>query len=218
MYTYMQLLCVGITRCPRAVWDIETSVYPTWQMHLQGLSKVFSQEETKKWMEVKQFRSEKKQILTVKWKMRWKKLLAIFIAYILIILFALLLKISSIVYKEGWSMSASNKLPLHFLNFPTISSLLHIRTILVHWPLFEISGPQKWVVGATLALKQNFLAGTLKMADTSLISRVRTTGRCYPPRPSASVENTFLDLLNSSYPTQPHSLIAKYWNRTKRIS
>ena len=107
-------------------------------------------------------------------------------------------------------MSASNKLPLHFLNFPTISSLLHIRTILVHWPLFEISGPQKWVVGATLARKQNFLAGTLKMADTSLISRVRTTGRCYPPRPSASVENTFLDLLNSSYPTQPHSLIAKY--------
>ena len=132
MYKYMQLLCVGITRCPRAVWDIETSVYPTWQMHLQGLSKVFSQEETKKWMEAKQFRrSDKKQILTVKWKMRWKKLLAIFIAYILIILFALLLKISSIVYKEGCSMSASNKLPLHFLNFPTISSLLHIRTILV---------------------------------------------------------------------------------------
>ena len=35
-------------------------------------------------------------------------------------------------------------------------------------------------------------------------------GGCYPPRPSASVENTLLDLLNSSYPTQPHSLIAKY--------
>ena len=43
-----------------------------------------------------------------------KKLLAIFIAYILIILFALLLKISSIVYKEGCSMSASNKLPFSF--------------------------------------------------------------------------------------------------------
>ena len=27
---------------------------------------------------------------------------------------------------------------------------------------------------------------------------------------SASVDNTLLDLLNSSYPTQPHSLIAKY--------
>ena len=25
-----------------------------------------------------------------------------------------------------------------------------------------------------------------------------------------SADNTFLDLLNSSYPTQPHSLIAKY--------
>ena len=33
-------------------------------------------------------------------------------------------------------------------------------------------------------------------------------GGCYPPRPTASVDNTLLDLLNSSYPTQPHSLIA----------
>ena len=32
---------------------------------------------------------------------------------------------------------------------------------------------------------------------------------CYPPRPSASVDNTLLDLQNSSYPTQPHSIIAK---------
>ena len=37
-----------------------------------------------------------------------------FIAYILIVLFALLPKISSIVYKEGCSMSASNKLPFSF--------------------------------------------------------------------------------------------------------
>ena len=37
-----------------------------------------------------------------------------FIAYILIVLFALLPKISSIVYKEGYSMSASNKLPFSF--------------------------------------------------------------------------------------------------------
>ena len=27
MNTYRQLLCVGITRYPRAVWDTETSVY-----------------------------------------------------------------------------------------------------------------------------------------------------------------------------------------------
>ena len=31
-------------------------------------------------------------------------------------------------------------------------------------------------------------------------------GGCYPPRPSASVNNTLLDLQNSSYPTQPHSI------------
>ena len=35
-------------------------------------------------------------------------------------------------------------------------------------------------------------------------------GECYPPRPLASVDNTLLDLQNSSYPTQPHSIIAKY--------
>jgi len=35
-------------------------------------------------------------------------------------------------------------------------------------------------------------------------------GGWYPPRPSASVDNILLDLQNSSYPTQPHSIIAKY--------
>ena len=34
-------------------------------------------------------------------------------------------------------------------------------------------------------------------------------GGCYPPRSLASVDNTLLDLQNSSYPTQPHSIIAK---------
>ena len=38
-------------------------------------------------------------------------------------------------------------------------------------------------------------------------------GGCYPPRPSALVDNTLLDLQNSSYPTQPHSIIAKYLPR-----
>ena len=36
-------------------------------------------------------------------------------------------------------------------------------------------------------------------------------GECYSPRPLASVVNTLLDLQNSSYPTQPHSIIAKYY-------
>ena len=34
-------------------------------------------------------------------------------------------------------------------------------------------------------------------------------GECY----SASVDNTLLDLQNSSYPTQPHSIIANYCTR-----
>ena len=33
----------------------------------------------------------------------------------------------------------------------------------------------------------------------------------FPPRPSASVDNILLDLLNSSHPTQPHSMIANYF-------
>ena len=35
-------------------------------------------------------------------------------------------------------------------------------------------------------------------------------GGFHLPQPSASVDNTLLDLQNSSYPTQPHSIIAKY--------
>ena len=61
-------------------------------------------------------------------------------------------------------MSPSNKRPLIFIPLTfqqkegtvTVSSLF-----LVHWPFLEISGPQKWAVGVTLVLKQNFLAGTL---------------------------------------------------------
>ena len=34
--------------------------------------------------------------------------------------------------------------------------------------------------------------------------------RVYPPRPSALVDNTPRDLLNSSYPTQPRPLITNY--------
>jgi len=33
-------------------------------------------------------------------------------------------------------------------------------------------------------------------------------GGSYLPRPKVSMDNTLLDLHNSSYPTQPHSLIA----------
>ena len=39
-------------------------------------------------------------------------------------------------------------------------------------------------------------------------------GGCCPPRPSASVDNTLLDLQKSSYSTQPHSIIAKYYTHT----
>ena len=35
-------------------------------------------------------------------------------------------------------------------------------------------------------------------------------GGCYPRWPSASVDSTLFDLQNSSYPTQPHSIVPKY--------
>ena len=35
-------------------------------------------------------------------------------------------------------------------------------------------------------------------------------GGCYPPPPTTSTDNTLLDLHNSSYDTQPHSLVVNY--------
>ena len=40
-------------------------------------------------------------------------------------------------------------------------------------------------------------------------------GGCYPPRPTASRDNTLLDLHNSSLDTQPHSLIVNYCIRVQ---
>ena len=39
-------------------------------------------------------------------------------------------------------------------------------------------------------------------------------GGCYSPRSSASVDNTLLDLQNSSHPSQSHSIIAEYYDTT----
>ena len=43
-------------------------------------------------------------------------------------------------------------------------------------------------------------------------------GGCFPPQPSASADNTLLDLHNSSYHTQPHPIIAKYFNRRLQLT
>ena len=47
-----------------------------------------------------------------------------------------------------------------------------------YWPFLEKSGPQEWVVGTTLALKQNFLSGTLShpLRDANLSSGDRKSG------------------------------------------
>ena len=43
-------------------------------------------------------------------------------------------------------------------------------------------------------------------------------GGCYPPQPSASADNTLLDLHNSSYHTQPHPIIANYQLYLTRVT
>ena len=113
-------------------------------------------------MEAKQFRrSERKQILTVKWKIKWKKKLSFLLHTFWLYCLLYYRGFPLLCIKRDAPCQLQINCHFHFLNFPTVSSLLHIRKILVHWPFLEISGPQKWVVGATLALKQNFLAGTL---------------------------------------------------------
>ena len=42
-------------------------------------------------------------------------------------------------------------------------------------------------------------------------------GGCYPPPPLALVNNTLLDLQNSLYPTQPHSIVANYSGLSLRL-
>ena len=69
----------------------------------------------------------------------------------------------------------------HCLNFPTVSSLLHIRKIPVQWFFLQKSGPRIWVVGATLALKQNLLAGTLQLLV--ILSTIFYTSAFLPREP-----------------------------------
>ena len=126
----------------------EAHGYPSWRLEKDKPDKSFFSEVTKKWMETKQFRiSEWKQILTVKWKMRWKKLLFLLHTFWLYCLLYYR-RFPLLCIKRDAPCQLQINWHFDFLNFPTASSLLHIREILVHWPFLEISGPQKWIVGA----------------------------------------------------------------------
>ena len=54
----------------------------------------------------------------------------------------------------------------------------------------------------------NFLGLMLVLLNSAFVS-YGDLGGCYPPRPTASTDNTLLDLHNSSYDTQPPSLTVK---------
>ena len=49
------------------------------------------------------------------------------------------------------------------------------------------------------------------------IENYQGLGLCYPPQPSASVDNTNLVLDNSQYHAQPHSIIVYYVICAQRI-
>ena len=87
----------------------------TW-LTVSGLVKTFFSESNKKVDGGEAVQKKRKEVdLDSEVENEMKKINSFFfIAYILIVLFALLPKISSIVYKEGYSMSASNKLPFSF--------------------------------------------------------------------------------------------------------
>ena len=75
-----------------------------------------------------------------------------------------------------------------------------------YWPFLEKSGPQEWVVGTTLALKQNFLSGTLShpLRDANLSSGDRKSGDFLfftTPHPWLSTRN----------PSSPNALTQPKW-------
>ena len=55
--------------------------------------------------------------------------------------------------------------------------------------------------------------GEVELFCFRYVFKLGILGGCYPPQP----ENTLLNLLTFSYPTQPHSLIAKYANAIQLI-
>ena len=56
--------------------------------------------------------------------------------------------------------------------------------------------------------------GVLRRYTQMSMKNLADLGGCYPPLPLVSVDNTLLDLQKSSYPSQPHSIVANsyYYN------
>ena len=127
----------------------------------------------KKWMEAELFRRSERN-RSWRWSGKWDEKNNLLFLLHTFWLYCLLYyrRFPLLCIKRDAPRQLQINCHFHFLNFPTVSALLHIRKILVHWPFLEKSGPQKWVVGATLALKQNFLAGTLSYeGDNRLLIR-----------------------------------------------
>ena len=77
--------------------------------------------------------SEWKQILTVKWKMRWKNYLLFLLHTFWLYCLLYYRRFPLLCIKRDVQSQLQINCHFHFLTFPTVSSLLHIREILVHW-------------------------------------------------------------------------------------
>ena len=105
--------------------------------------KFFSQQVTKKWMKAKQFRrSERKQILTVKWKMRWKNYLLFLLHTFWLYCLLYYRRFPLFCIKRDALYQLRINCHFHFLNFPTASSLLHMRKIRYIGPFLKYLAPQ----------------------------------------------------------------------------
>ena len=57
----------------------------------------------------------------------------------------------------------------------------------------------------------------IEIRPSYLMKNYRDLGGCYPPQPTASTDNTLLDLHNSSQDTQPHSYSASFKHCNYRL-
>ena len=118
----------------------------TWQTHFRGLSKLFFSESNEKvdWGEAVQ-KKRKEVDLDSEVENEMKKINSFFLLHTFW-LYCLLYywRFPLLCINRDTPCQLQINCHFHFLNFPTVSFLLHIRKILVHWPfLKKIIWPQK---------------------------------------------------------------------------
>ena len=110
---------------------------------------------------------------------------------------------------NGYVLIRETNNVIHWKRIYTVDSVIYLSYNLTlvdkcYYYSFKIF-PCFWLGKTTCTIHQNQRLNCHIEPMTPVPWRHRET---YPPPPSASVDNTLLDLQNSSYPIQPHSIIA----------